>query len=151
MVDVLSAPALAGAEVEMVALLAREYLLRRALETMQDILRRNDEYSYLNDTAVEFLLAARTSYRQAVLGEVPVVVLGERACLWFTWTGTRVQRTLMLLADRAGLSAVDRRIAIRFEATPEQVVARFDDVIDYKHEDGCRRRHQSGRVYLGRD
>ncbi len=31
-----SAPALAGAEVEMVALLAREYLLRRALETVAD-------------------------------------------------------------------------------------------------------------------
>lgn len=39
----------------------------------------------------------------------------------FTWSGSRTQRTIVLLSRLAGIEAIDRHIAVEFSA-PERVV-----------------------------
>ena len=55
----------------------------------------------------------------------PIIALSPTKCIWFTWTGTKIQRTLRLLADSAGLSCTDREIAIEFQASMQEVVQRM--------------------------
>ena len=48
---------------------------------------------------------------------------------WFTWTGTKIQRTLCLIADSVGLRATDRDVAIEFEAGAPDVIQRLQQAL----------------------
>ncbi len=95
----------------------------RIREEMNKVLCGESEFNYLDDTGKYFLADARTAYRNAGLIQCPVLALAANTCLWFTWTGTSVQRTLMLMADRAGLRAVDAGIAIQLAGPTHEVVS----------------------------
>ena len=67
---------------------------------------------------------------QVHLSTSPLVALGEASCLWFPWTGTRIQRTLCLLAECVGLSAADQGIAIAFEHGIGKVLSKLPSALD---------------------
>lgn len=102
----------------------------RIREEMQRIVATDDAFEYLDAAGRGFLADARSAYRRAGGIESQFISVGDRTCLWFTWTGTRVQRTLMMLADRAKLQATDRRIAIEFAGSPESIASALIDAVE---------------------
>lgn len=106
----------------------------RIHEEMKRVVSSDQEYAYLNPLAKELLHSARVAYRQAMQLDDNVLDLGNGNCLWFTWAGTRIQRTLLIMADQVGLDCSDERIAIRFRASPQQVAdilgRSFANVVD---------------------
>ena len=99
-------------------------------ERMRDVLLGSDQYSYLNHTAVDLLNDARTVAARVHLATNSLVPLSDAKCLWFPWTGTRIQRTLCLLADSVGLSAIDRGIAIEIESGISNALAKLNRILD---------------------
>lgn len=106
----------------------------RIREEMKRVVSGDQDYGYLNPLAKEILASARESYRQVTTTDDELLDLGSGNCLWFTWAGTRIQRTLLLLAEQLGLDCSDDKIAIRFKASPQEVADSlgqcFRDVAD---------------------
>lgn len=92
---------------------------KRIREEMFNVVSGDKPFAYLNETAKTFLHSARDAYRRAATSDPTMVVLGPNDCLWFTWTGTRIQRTLVLLAEEAGLACSDEKLAVRIGCSPE--------------------------------
>jgi len=88
----------------------------RIRQKMKEILCGDEELQYLDAVADELLRQSRKTARDNSIGDSNIVSLSPTRCLWFTWTGTRIQRTLCLLANDAGLSAIDRDVAIEFDS-----------------------------------
>lgn len=95
----------------------------RIRHVMKDVVCSNRGLRYLDDTATQLLAQARDTAKASSLGNTSIVSLSPTKCLWFTWTGTRIQRTLRLLADQAGLSTIDRDVAIEFETVGKNELA----------------------------
>ena len=91
-------------------------------QRMRDLLASEAVPRYLDPTAREMLATARATARDVGLLDQPFV--GDGADLiWFTWTGSRINRTLMALGSFiAGLKVTDDGIALTFESTPENAV-----------------------------
>lgn len=88
----------------------------RVRQMMKQIVCADTELSYLDDAAAELLVQSRRTAKVSCIRNTNLVDLSPSRCLWFTWTGTRIQRTLCLLAEHAGLSCTDRDVAIEFES-----------------------------------
>lgn len=97
----------------------------RVREMMREVILGDRQFSYLNATAGRLLSDARSTARRAGLAQQSLVTLTPARCIWFTWTGTRIQRTLCLIADFVGLPAIDRDIAIEFDASAPDVIQRL--------------------------
>ena len=97
----------------------------RVRQMMREVVLGDRPFSYLNATGVRLLKDARATALRAGLTHQTLVPLSPARCLWFTWTGTRIQRTLVLIADSVGLQATDRDIAIEFEAAAPDVIQRL--------------------------
>ncbi len=102
----------------------------RIRQMMREVVLGDRHFSYLNATAGRLLSDARSTARRATLAQQPIVALSAARSLWFTWTGTRIQRTLCLMADSVGLRATDRDIAIEFEASMPDVVRRLQQAVN---------------------
>ncbi len=96
---------------------------------MCDILLNDRTYSYLDETAAQLLSDARTTATSASLATSRLIALGEEECLWFTWTGTKIQRTLCMMASEARLEAADQDIAIHFSHSPQTVVRACQEIL----------------------
>jgi len=96
---------------------------------MREVVLGDRQFSYLNATAVRLLSDARATALRAGLTQQSLISLSPASCLWFTWTGTKIQRTLCLIADSAGLRATDRDIAIEFEAGVPDVIQRLQQAL----------------------
>ena len=90
---------------------------QRIRQKMKEIVCSDRELQYLDEAAAELLTQSRATAIAARLHETSFVSLSPTRCLWFTWTGTQIQRTLCLLAEQAGLPCTDRDVAIEFEST----------------------------------
>jgi ATP-dependent Lhr-like helicase len=88
-------------------------------ETMRALLGRRDTPTYLDPDAVAMLASARASASESGLLDRSFVEDGPRL-IWFTWTGTRIQRTLAGLGRHfGGLDPHDEGIALTFEKATE--------------------------------
>ncbi len=91
-------------------------------EAMKAILLHDEKPRYLNPTAVELLSKARTAARDADLAHRSFLSQGT-GTLWFTWTGSRIQRTLAGLGQYVlGLDLEDEKIALKFTKAGESDV-----------------------------
>ncbi len=101
---------------------------------MREVVLGDRRFKYLNSTAARLLGDARATALRAGLKEQSLTALSPTKCLWFTWTGTKIQRTLCLIADSVGISAIDRDVAIELSAGAPEVVQKlqqaFDEPID---------------------
>ena len=89
----------------------------RVREKMRQILGTTDLPIYLDTKAREMLTQARSTARDAVLMQTSFLQEGPDA-IWFTWSGTRIQRTLYGLGTYvAGFRVADEGIALVFEKT----------------------------------
>ena len=101
----------------------------RVLEMMQEVVLSDRPFNYLNAAAVRLLSDARATALQAGLTQRSIVTLSPAKCLWFTWTGTKIQRTLCLIADSIGLPAADRDIAIEFDSSAPDLIQKFQQAL----------------------
>jgi hypothetical protein len=97
----------------------------RVREVMRSLLFRDDIPGYLDPGAKEMLSRARKTAREAMLGHHSLIQVGSDVT-WFTWTGTRIHRTLTVIAMHLGGSRIDdgRGIALTFERTNQDAVQR---------------------------
>ena len=86
----------------------------RIREEMRKALVTDKPYSYLSSGAVDLLSDARTVARRIELASDSWVALSPDECLWFTWTGTKIQRTLSLIFARSKIETKEHDIAIQF-------------------------------------
>ncbi len=97
----------------------------RVREAMKDLLARTDQPVFLDMTAREMLVQARLTARDSGLLRSPFLQDGPDA-IWFTWTGSRIQRTLYGLGQHLGnLKVTDEKIALVFSKT---AIAHVQDV-----------------------
>lgn len=101
----------------------------RVRQMMREVVLGDRQFKYLNATANRLLRDARATAIQAGLAQQSIVALSPSQCLWFTWTGTKIQRTLCLIADSVGLQAIDRDIAIEFQAATPDVIQRLQQAL----------------------
>jgi len=95
---------------------------RRVRETMKSILFRDDAPAYLDSAASDMLADARAAARDADLARCTFLRDGPDT-IWFTWTGSRIQRTLAGLGSHiGGLRVQDEEIALTFEKSTEEDV-----------------------------
>ena len=89
----------------------------RVRETMKSLLERTDIPVYIDLKAREMLIQARLAARDAGILNQTFLQDGVDV-FWFTWTGTRIQRTLEGLGRYfAKLDIVDENIALVFKKT----------------------------------
>jgi ATP-dependent Lhr-like helicase len=88
-------------------------------DTMRSLLERDDVPSYLDATAKKMLAHARAAARAAQIPERNFLV--ERSTVhWFTWTGSRIQRTLHLLGRfYSDLGVKDDGIALTIDKSDD--------------------------------
>jgi ATP-dependent Lhr-like helicase len=94
----------------------------RIREVMRALLGRDELPVFLDMKAREMLVQARSAARASGLLCAPLFQDGADA-VWFTWTGSRIQRTLLGLGEFfGGLKVTDERVALVFEkATVDKV------------------------------
>lgn len=83
--------------------------IRRA---MLELLLQQDIPIYLDAKSAQALQTARAAARDRDLARRRIVPVGDQRCVWFTWTGTPAQRTLIAALAQAGVTAFDEIIAI---------------------------------------
>jgi len=89
---------------------------------MRDLLASESMPRYLDSTARDMLAAARSTIRAVHALEQPFVNDGSDL-VWLTWTGSRINRTLMALGSFvAGLKVTDDGIALTCENVSERAV-----------------------------
>ncbi len=97
----------------------------RAAQVMKALLETNELPVYLDPTALQMLSQARSTARDSGLLRNPFLQDGLDT-IWFTWTGSRIERTLLALAKLSGVPNVhDEDVALVFEKTP---VARVHEI-----------------------
>lgn len=95
----------------------------RVRQKMRDILRSSCRFAYLNVDGSRLLDHARAAANHAGLMDSPLFKVSDRKTLWFTWTGTRKQTTLVAMFASAGVDAMDRGVAIEIGAPADDVCA----------------------------
>jgi ATP-dependent helicase Lhr and Lhr-like helicase len=97
----------------------------RVREVMRELLEQDELPVYLDPTARDMLTQARATARDSGVLRNPFLQDGLDT-IWFTWTGSRIQRTLWALGKLSGISTIhDEDIALVFEKTP---VARVQEI-----------------------
>ena len=86
----------------------------RIHEKMREILSDNEMPVYLDQVAKEMLTEARTFARESDILRYPFFRNGNDT-IWFTWSGTRANRTLLGLGLHNRLRVSDDGIALTFE------------------------------------
>ncbi|QDU88604.1 hypothetical protein Pla175_19840 [Pirellulimonas nuda] len=100
----------------------------RVRDAMRLALLDDRPCGYLNSTGARLLAEARLTAREAGIDRRRLVPLSPSSCLWFTWTGTKAQRTLCLIADAAGLAPADHKIAVELSASAADSARRLAGV-----------------------
>jgi len=93
----------------------------RVREKMREVLAASAAYVYLNAEGREALEYARQAAR--IVGALATRILplsGSRTAV-MSWTGTRIQRTLQVLFQVCGATAIDETVALVFPTPPDIV------------------------------
>ena len=93
----------------------------RVRERMRAVLASDEERAYLDETGSRALESARRAARESGAARRRALALGEGRALVMTWAGTRIHQTLAELLRRAGLTVVDRTLALEARAPEAEV------------------------------
>ena len=91
---------------------------------MREILSDTRVPVYLDQVAKEMLHEARTFARDSDILQHPFFRNGEEL-IWFTWCGTRVNRTLLGLGLYKDLKVSDEGIALTFEKISDTEIQKY--------------------------
>lgn len=93
----------------------------RIRERMRDLLQEGAQPSWMDRNSGDLLMQVRRTARETGLPTSSWIDDGS-ALFLFTWTGSRANHTLMLLARSKGLAVADMGIGLAFAAGSEQTV-----------------------------
>lgn len=96
-------------------------------ERMAQCLLTHYEPRYLDQSSLAMLRSARALSAGSGIGARGLQSLTVRECIWWTWTGTREQRTLLALLADIGVSAADEGVAIRCRLSASDLRAQLDE------------------------
>lgn len=102
----------------------------RIRQKMKEVLINDKLYPYLSTKGSQILTRSRQTARNKAIWDSPILPLGQRSCIWFTWTGTRAQRTLEVMALAKGIRARDLGVAMEFECSQDEVVQAYQQILD---------------------
>ena len=88
----------------------------RVREKIKQVLADAKRYVYLDDVARSLLEGARQEARRAGICDRPFINLGPQRTGFMTWTGTRIQETLLAILNHHGASCTDRWVALEFRS-----------------------------------
>jgi ATP-dependent helicase Lhr and Lhr-like helicase len=88
-------------------------------QKMKAVLADTKRYSYLDEEAASLLEDARAEGRRASLYDQTFIPLGPQRSAFMTWTGSRIQETLMAILSYQGVTGIDRGIALEFRTDAE--------------------------------
>lgn len=80
---------------------------------MREVLKGDAGYRYLSPTASEMLAAARQTFRAVGLADYDFLT-HEGSFVWFPWAGSKILRTLELLAKADGLKVDCGYLSLRY-------------------------------------
>ncbi len=109
----------------------------RIREKMREVLQSGDQYVYLNSTASDLLECARRAAAEAHILTEPVIAVGPRKSLWFTWAGTNAQSTLAAMLATAGVEVIDRGVALEVTLPKSEIGSAVAKVISTKPDPDC--------------
>ena len=98
-------------------------------ERMRAVLASDGERAYLDEAGARALESARRAARESVAARRRVLPLGEGRSLLMTWAGTRVHQTLAEALRRAGLSVMDRSLALEARASEADVRKAMERIV----------------------
>jgi ATP-dependent Lhr-like helicase len=96
----------------------------RIHEKMREILSDTKIPAYLDQVAKEMLQEARNFARESDILHNPFFRNGEEL-IWFTWCGTRVNRTILGLGLYKDLDVSDEGIALTFEKMSDTEIQKY--------------------------
>jgi len=96
---------------------------------MREILLGDKKFIYLDDAATSLLESARSAADISHLSQ-PLISLGPRKTAIMTWTGTRIQQTLVSIFDYLKVEATDKQIAIVIGAPLEKTRATLQQLCE---------------------
>lgn len=96
----------------------------RIHEKMREILSDTKMPAYLDQVAKEMLQEARNFARESEILHNPLFRNGEEL-IWFTWCGTRVNRTLLGLGLYKDIKVSDEGIALTFEKISDTEIQKY--------------------------
>ncbi|RCS54884.1 DEAD/DEAH box helicase [Bremerella cremea] len=97
----------------------------RVRQKMREVLLASSPVSYLDSTASRLLQNARNAAAFSDIAKGSIVALSPNKILWFTWTGTRTQRALMLIAEVLKLRPVDHHVALELACSQTEATEKF--------------------------
>ena len=100
----------------------------RVRERMRDVLMNTDVYRYLDDEGQTLLFEARTAARAAEILRSPMISLGPKQSVLFTWTGTRIQETLRAAFSALGVTTGDEAVALTFDRDLKWLRERTEEI-----------------------
>ncbi len=96
-------------------------ILPRVREKMYYVLSSQALPSYLDPQAQQILSSARDTARESDIIHNNILVLGNET-IWFTWTGSRINRTLWCLGRYADFQVANRDIALVFQGVSKEAL-----------------------------
>jgi ATP-dependent Lhr-like helicase len=104
----------------------------RVRAQMKDSLQSDDTPAYLDAKAQDMLNRARGYARESGILANPLLADGA-STYWFTWTGSKINRTLIgLCKGKGALQVQDEEIALHFEGVqPDEVVDGFRRLLEH--------------------
>ncbi len=94
----------------------------RVRQEMKHVYMASDIPVFLDSTAKDLLLEARTYFNRYELASRNMVPAGKDTLI-FSWSGDRIMNTLIYLLENTGLKTCGERIVIKvFDATPDKVL-----------------------------
>jgi ATP-dependent Lhr-like helicase len=98
-------------------------------EKMRDLVIGDKNIIYLSARAAHWMSQARMAALEAGIANRSWHPLSTERCLLLTWSGTRIQRTIALLAQVTGIAATDRDIALEIHAPVEAARDKLSQLI----------------------
>ncbi|HBN76097.1 MAG TPA: DEAD/DEAH box helicase [Planctomycetaceae bacterium] len=88
---------------------------RRVRQKMRDVLSDQAVYAYLNPTGKELLEAARQEFVSKRLQQTDLLPLSDSKTIWFPWTGSHIQSTLVALLKHHRMKVTEGLFSLEIE------------------------------------
>ncbi|MFB6374573.1 MAG: DEAD/DEAH box helicase, partial [Bradymonadaceae bacterium] len=79
-----------------------QFLSYEVCQTIRDILKSDETYSYLHDSAIQALQDRRNEFRDLLLIDDAPLVTEEDRVTWWTYAGGRINTTLKYAIESLG-------------------------------------------------
>jgi ATP-dependent Lhr-like helicase len=110
---------------------------RRIRQEMKKVLTSGKEYSYLSSGAKKLLQEARLMAQNSGVSTKDWISLSSDESLWFTWTGTKIHRSLSLMLASKKIEVKSHDIAFEFPFGVGEAQRVISELSKQRHDSKC--------------